>query len=81
MTQAPIFPAVDAEALRSSIRDEYAAVANDPRRGFHFHTGRPLARLLGYEDGLLAGVPEDAIDSMAGTGTPSRWGRWRRANG
>lgn len=70
MTQAPAEPLVDITALRTAIRDEYAAVATDPARGFHFHTGRPLARLLGYPEPLLEGIPDEAIASMAGTGNP-----------
>lgn len=70
MTQAPASPRVDTAVLRDAIRTEYEAVATDPTRGFHFHTGRPLARLLGYPDALLEGIPEDAIASMAGTGNP-----------
>lgn len=69
MTQAPA-PQLDTDALRASIREEYAAVATDPQRGFHFHTGRRLAELLGYPKDLLAGIPEGAIASMAGTGNP-----------
>lgn len=45
-------------------------MAADPARGFHFHTGRPLARLLEYEEIWLAGVPEGSIASFAGTGNP-----------
>lgn len=70
MTQASMRPLVDTEVLRDAIREEYAAVAGEPSRGFHFHTGRRLARLLGYSDALLAGIPEEAIASMAGTGNP-----------
>ena len=36
--------------LRDAISCEYQAVANEPKKGFHFHTGRPLARILGYDD-------------------------------
>lgn len=61
---------LDVEALRSAIRDEYAAVATHPEQGFHFHTGRPLARLLRYADEWLEGIPEPAIASLAGTGNP-----------
>lgn len=61
---------LDVEALREAIREEYAAVATEPERGFHFHTGRPLARLLGYEDAWLEGIPEATIASFAGTGNP-----------
>lgn len=70
MTQPATAQLVNALDLRDAIRAEYAAVATDPDRGFHFHTGRPLARLLGYPDSLLDGIPEDAIASMAGTGNP-----------
>lgn len=70
MTQAPATPRVDTAVLRDAIRAEYEAVATDPSRGFHFHTGRPLARQLGYGDALLEGIAEDAIASMAGTGNP-----------
>ncbi|HET8777909.1 MAG TPA: methyltransferase domain-containing protein [Candidatus Limnocylindria bacterium] len=66
---APALP-VDTVTLRDAIRAEYTAVATEPERGFHFHTGRTLARLLGYPDTLLAGIPDDAIASMAGTGNP-----------
>jgi SAM-dependent methyltransferase len=61
---------LDVGALREAIREEYAAVATEPERGFHFHTGRPLARILGYDDAWLAGVPEPSIASFAGTGNP-----------
>ena len=66
----PHAPRVDRDVLRRAIREEYEVVAAEPARGFHFHTGRPLARLLGYEDAWLAGVPEPSIASFAGTGNP-----------
>lgn len=56
--------------LRDAIRHEYEAVAEAPNQGFHFHTGRPLAKLLGYQDEWFAGIPEAVIESMAGTGNP-----------
>src|SRR5690606_17194848 len=43
-------------------------------QGFHFHTGRRLARILGYEDEWLDGIPEPTIASFAGTGNPFRLG-------
>lgn len=63
-------PQLDRDVLRSAIRDEYEVVARDPHRGFHFHTGRPLAALLGYADEWLEGVPDASIESFAGTGNP-----------
>jgi SAM-dependent methyltransferase len=69
---------LDTEALRAAIREEYSAVAEDPQRGFHFHTGRPLARLLSYDEEWLRGVPEPTIASFAGTGNPFSLGVPRR---
>jgi len=61
---------LDVDALRDAIRDEYAAVADEPTRGFHFHTGRPLTRIVGYRSEWLDGIPETAVASFAGTGNP-----------
>jgi len=66
--------AVDVEELRSAIQAEYEAVACDPQRGYHFHTGRRLAGILGYEDAWLRSVPEPSIESFAGTGNPFKLG-------
>ena len=68
-------PSFDLERLRQAIQDEYAAVARDPGRGYHFHTGRPLASMLGYHDDWLEGLPEGSIASFAGTGNPFRIGQ------
>ena len=61
---------LDRGVLREAIREEYAEVAAHPQRGFHFHTGRPLARMLEYADEWLLGIPEPSIESFAGTGNP-----------
>lgn len=61
---------LDVEELRHAIREEYAVVADDPAQGFHFHTGRRLAGILGYEEPWLESVPEETIASFAGTGNP-----------
>jgi arsenite methyltransferase len=63
------------EELRTAIQEEYEAVAREPQRGFHFHTGRPLARLLDYKDEWLDGIPETAVESFAGTGNPFSLGQ------
>ena len=68
----PVAPPIDVDLgeLRQAIQTEYAEVALHPAKGFHFHTGRPLARLLGYADAWLVGIPEASIESFAGTGNP-----------
>lgn len=61
---------LDRESLREAIQEEYELVALEPHRGFHFHTGRPLAHLLGYPDEWLVDLPESSTESFAGTGNP-----------
>ena len=65
---------LDVQALRSAIQDEYAEVATQPDKGFHFHTGRPLARLLGYPADATDPLPDSAIESFAGVGNPFVFG-------
>jgi SAM-dependent methyltransferase len=69
---------LDVAELRRAIQEEYAAVAAEPERGFHFHTGRPLIRMLGYDDAWLTGIPEPTIASFAGTGNPFSLGQLRQ---
>jgi arsenite methyltransferase len=68
---------LDVEVLREAIQGEYAEVAANPQKGFHFHTGRPLARMLEYADEWLIGIPESSIESFAGTGNPFSLGELR----
>ena len=70
MAQTVQTPGVDLDTLRRAIQEEYAVVAAQPEHGFHFHTGRPLAAMLGYEAAWLDGIPEPSIASFAGTGNP-----------
>jgi len=77
MAQTLHLPAVDLNTLRQAIQDEYALVADNPAHGFHFLVGRPLARLLGYAEDWLEGIPEATIASFAGTGNPFSAGTLR----
>jgi len=61
---------VDAVALRDEVRAKYRDVALNPHGTFHFHTGRPLARRLGYDEAVVARMPEGAIEAFAGVGNP-----------
>lgn len=65
---------VDTETLRKAIQDEYKEVAEHPDKGFHFHTGRRLTRIVGYKDEWLTDVSELAVESFAGTGNPFAMG-------
>ncbi len=70
MAQPILTSIVDIETLRGAIREEYAEVAANPEKGYHFHTGRSLAKILGYDEALIDAVPEGAVESFAGTGNP-----------
>jgi Protein-L-isoaspartate(D-aspartate) O-methyltransferase (PCMT) len=48
----------------------HCEVATTPDRGYHFHTGRPLARRLGYPDAVVDALPDRAVESIAGMGNP-----------
>ena len=65
---------VDTDTLRKAIQDEYKEVAKNPGKGFHFHTGRTLTKIVGYKDALFEGVSESAIEAFAGTGNPFAMG-------
>lgn len=68
---------VDPAALREEVKTKYRAVAVDPHGTFHFHTGRPLARRLGYDEGVVDRMPESAIEAFAGVGNPFSLGALR----
>jgi arsenite methyltransferase len=61
---------VDAAALREDVKDKYRAVAIRPDGDYHFHTGRRLAKQLGYNDAVAGRMPDIAIESFAGVGNP-----------
>jgi len=65
---------LDREELRRRISDKYRDVALNPALGFHFHTGRPLARMLGYPMDVVDQLPPGTVDSFAGTGNPFLFG-------
>ena len=66
---------VDREQLRRQISEKYTDVALEPGKGFHFHTGRPLAAMLGYTDEDVDRLPKATVASFAGTGNPFSMGR------
>jgi SAM-dependent methyltransferase len=61
---------VDVDDLRAEVRDKYRAVALEPGADYHFHTGRPLAKWLGYDAEIVDGLPDVAVESFAGVGNP-----------
>lgn len=68
-TRQPI-PNLSPDELHDEIRKEYANVALDPKKGYHFHTGYAALNRLGYDGRWYAGFPDDNIASFSGTGNP-----------
>ena len=63
--------ALDVQVLRAEIQKVYADVAHDPKKGYHFHTGRGYAqKTLGYPTEWLEAVPAEVVASFAGVGCP-----------
>ena len=61
---------VDVNALREDVKSKYREVAIDPHGKYHFHTGRYLAKHLGYDDEFVASLPDVAVESFAGVANP-----------
>ena len=61
---------VDPVALREEVKNKYRDVARNPHGEHHFHTGRPLARRLGYDTALVDSMPDAAVESFAGVANP-----------
>ena len=70
MVEEVVAARVDQAVLRDQIQAKYTDVALSPEQGFHFHTGRPLAVMLGYAPADIDWLPESTVESFAGTGNP-----------
>lgn len=61
----------DEDRLRAEVAETYRRVALEPGGDFHFHRGPEYAaRLLGYDAGELAELPEASTARFAGVGNP-----------
>ncbi len=61
---------VDPVSLREEVKSKYREVASEPDGEYHFHTGRPLARRLGYDPAVVDALPDAAVESFAGVANP-----------
>jgi arsenite methyltransferase len=61
---------INTSELREEVKKKYREVAIEPHGEYHFHTGRPLAKRLGYEDAVVEEFPDVAVESFAGVGNP-----------
>jgi SAM-dependent methyltransferase len=70
---------VDPVALREEVKSKYRDVACNPHGEYHFHTGRPLAKRLGYDMAVVDRMPDAAVESFAGVANPFSLRRLDRA--
>lgn len=68
---------VDVDRLRAEVKLKYREVATMPSKGFHFHTGRPLASMLGYPLEVVDDLPAQVVESFAGVNNPFSMGDLR----
>ena len=61
---------VDPVVLREEVKSKYRDVAINPNGEYHFHTGRQLAKRLGYDSTLVDSMPDAAVESFAGVANP-----------
>ena len=62
---------LDRQELREAIQRVYRDVAQDPKKGYHFHTGPEYAvERLGYSTAALAELPGSVTAPFAGVGNP-----------
>jgi SAM-dependent methyltransferase len=61
---------VDPAALREEVKGKYREVAYNPHGEYHFHTGRLLAKRLGYDQATVDAMPDVAVESFAGVANP-----------
>lgn len=62
------------EQIAEAVKAMYTEVATAPDSPFHFPVGAEAARLAGYDEALLGGLPVSALNSFAGVGCPFRAG-------
>lgn len=62
--------AVDPSALREEVKNKYRDVACNPHGEYHFHTGRPIAQRLGYDQAVVGAMLDVAVESFAGVANP-----------
>jgi len=67
---SPVDVPVDVNALREEVKNKYREVAIDPHGPHHFHTGRYLAKHLGYDEDFVASLPDVAVESFSGVANP-----------
>jgi arsenite methyltransferase len=70
---------LNAQVLRVEIQKVYSQVLDDPKKGYHFHTGPDYAvERLGYVPEELAELPGTVTAPFAGVGNPLAMGRPRQ---
>ena len=71
---------VDVDALREEVKNKYREVAADPHGKHHFHTGRYLAKHLGYDDDFVGSLPDVAVECLRASQVHLRFAHSQKVN-
>jgi len=66
MGQVPL----DVKAIQAAIRRTYAEASRSAEGKFNYPTGRAGLRLLGYDLSVVAGLPDEVLNTFCGVGNP-----------
>jgi arsenite methyltransferase len=64
------FSTIEMESIRGGIHDKYKKVASSANGLFKYPVGKEGATALGYDEQLLASLPDEALASFCGVGNP-----------
>lgn len=62
------------ENIRGAIQAKYAVISQSAAGRFAYLTGVDGARALGYDETILAGIPDELMQSFCGVGNPFQAG-------
>jgi arsenite methyltransferase len=74
------FTAGEQDRIYRDICDKYRRVAESPEGRFRYPTGRAGLEGLGYDEALIARLPEEAVASYCGVGNPFSLGPIREGD-
>lgn len=74
------FTAEDRRRIEDGIRGKYVGVADSPEGRFRYPTGRAGLEGLGYDEALIARLPNEAVASYCGVGNPFSLGSIREGD-
>lgn len=64
------FSREELQSIRDAVKKKYMAVSGSAEGLFRYTTGRAGAVRLGYDEGMIAGLPAELLNAFCGVGNP-----------